>query len=333
MGVPYCCLKQDQCLDRKDSRLGSFVQKLEGDLYLVSFVHTPRVFVDQENENIPRYEKSQVLQERSKINDSEDSKSNGDSQQDINPINANLYKDFDDWRIISNDAEQTRIKKIVVYSDYYVCGMDVTYVNQDGKETTSKHAFDKSCLRSESCKKSEIDIEEDDYIVYISCSYSSQKKFIRSFKIGTNNRKLVINEGEIELKNAGPNMLKEVDLVQSKTSNDDSRKSRALFRSLGLGSQEEKVENAALLRDSHNSEACGRANEHEELFHNSYEDSFSLKRASLVDAFLKTQSCNFKKLKLKVCGFKTYFNGYMEDIEVYASTLDSSELSQSSFAE
>jgi hypothetical protein len=52
------------------------------------------------------------------------------------------------------------------------------------------------------------------------------------------------------------------------------------------------------------------------------ESSFTLKQPSLVDFYLKTQSWNLGKLNLKVLGFKTYFNGYMEDIEVYAEPIN-----------
>lgn len=55
------------------------------------------------------------------------------------------------------------------------------------------------------------------------------------------------------------------------------------------------------------------------------ESSFTLKQPSLVDFYLKTQSWNVGKLNLKVLGFKTYFNGYLEDIEVYAEPINKYE--------
>ena len=55
---------------------------------------------------------------------------------------------------------------------------------------------------------------------------------------------------------------------------------------------------------------------------NQSESSFSLKKPSLVEFYLKTQSWNFRRLNLKVVGFKTYFNRYIEDIEVYAEPIE-----------
>ena len=53
----------------------------------------------------------------------------------------------------------------------------------------------------------------------------------------------------------------------------------------------------------------------------SSEDTFALKRPSWGEFLLKTQSWNIAKLNLKVIGFKSYFNGYIEDLEIYAEPM------------
>lgn len=70
----------------------------------------------------------------------------------------------------------------------------------------------------------------------------------------------------------------------------------------------------------------------DESYNSDGESTFELKYPSLVDFHLKTQSISLSKLNLKVIGFKSIFNGYLEDLQLYAETIyinesDASELS------
>ena len=56
------------------------------------------------------------------------------------------------------------------------------------------------------------------------------------------------------------------------------------------------------------------------------DEEVSMKKQSLVDFYLKTQAWNFRKLNLKVIGFKTHFDKYIQDIEVYAEPIEEDDL-------
>ena len=84
------------------------------------------------------------------------------------------------------------------------------------------------------------------------------------------------------------------------------------------GSEEDKI--GFLFNDNIKSVSKEMENSNENNFEDS-EDTFSLKVPSRIDTYLKTQSWNLGKLNLKAIGFKTYFNGYIEDIEIYAEPI------------
>jgi hypothetical protein len=213
--------------------------------------------------------------------------------------------------------------------------MEIIYVNKYGEETVSGHSVDNTYIHEcNKIKKCELEIEEDDYIEYISCAYSSQKTFIRSIRIATKNKKLLVHEGEIELKNKEPEELMSDNRGTSDTSK-NTRKSKYLSRSAVCtndgNNQDQQIAMVyksnlkSEIRESlsENEEEKETVSEEEEEF--GTESSFTLKRPSLVDFYLKTQSWNLGKLNLKVLGFKSYFNGYMEDIEVYAEPINKNE--------
>lgn len=186
-------------------------------------------------------------------------------------------------------------------------------------------------------KKAELEIDENDYIEFISCAYSSQKTFIRSITISTHSKLLLVLEGEIELKN------KEVkELISSKCSlgstgsqSMKSRMSKNVSKSAICDAKCKSGEEKMNALWNSNAKSQGPESDKEEDDENKseatdYESSFSLKKPSLVDFYLKTQSWNLAQLNLKVVGFKTYFNGYIEDIEVYAepTELESSTINK-----
>jgi hypothetical protein len=148
-----------------------------------------------------------VIEERKVIDKINDSDMRSTTYQQSSNLGTH-FKDFDDWNIISDSSSKIRIRKIIIYADYYLCAMEIVYVDQYGKETKSGHWIDNSYISQwNKIKKCELEIDEDDYIEYISCAYSSQKTFIRSIRIATKNKKLLVHEGEIELKNKEPDEL------------------------------------------------------------------------------------------------------------------------------
>ena len=133
-----------------------------------------------------KYEKSPVFEERKTLsmqtinNDSND----GLWQQGVH-LSSDALKDFDDWNIISDSSTKVRIKQFTIYADYYICAFEIVYIDKNGKETKSIHAIDPSYLSRSNIVKKSLDIDEDDYIEYINCAYSSQKTFIRLIRIAT----------------------------------------------------------------------------------------------------------------------------------------------------
>jgi len=188
------------------------------------------------------------------------------------------------------------------------------------------HAFDDSYLkRTSEIKKCELELDEDDYIEYIRCAYSSQKTFIRSIRLATKDKKLIVHEGEIELKYQNQD-----ELIHSKDFTEDFeegtlRKSKKMSKSaVCTPPKQETGENKMKLLCANNLKSQSPldtvSNPNSE-----HESSFEVKHPSLVDFYLKNQSCNLRKLGLKIRGFKTYFNGYIEDIEIYAEAVERHE--------
>lgn len=281
------------------------------------------------NFSVPKYEKSRVPEERKTLSNFERTlnKTPETNQQGV-PFPVNGIKDFDDWDIISDSSREVRIKKVTIFADYYIWAFQIVYEDNLGHETTSTHALDNSYLKQDkTIKKCELEIDDDDYINYISCAYSSQKTFIRSIRIATYKKLLLVHEGEIELKNQG---IQEM-MISNKLSNNseaiNQRKSKHLSKSAICNPKNIKNETKISMvctpttkSDVH--ELVSDEEEEEEDKSEDIESSFTLKRPSLVDFHLKTQSWHLGRLNLKVLGFKTYFNGYIEDIEVYAEPIE-----------
>ena len=93
-------------------------------------------------------------------------------------VPSSSLKEVDDWKIIENTLSKIRVKQITIFASYYICALEVVYIDGSGKETTSIHCADSS-YKSKNLVKKTLDIEPDDYIEYINCAYSSQKTFIR----------------------------------------------------------------------------------------------------------------------------------------------------------
>jgi hypothetical protein len=280
---------------------------------------------------MPKYQKSKVLEERKTMSQLNESRNLEEGSQQGVPFPTQGIRDIDDWELISDVSKGMRIKKLTLYADYYIWAIEITYIDLQDKEFNSVHALDDSYLsKKDFIKKAELEIDENDYIEFISCAYSSQKTFIRSITISTHSKLLLVLEGEIELKN------KEIqELISSKHSigsiGSQSNKSRmnknvsksAIWDAKGKSGQDKMN---VLCNSNAKSQGPDSDKEEEEDENKSeitdYESSFSLKKPSLVDFYLKTQSWNLAQLNLKVVGLKTYFNGYIEDIEVYAEPIE-----------
>lgn len=146
-----------------------------------------------------------------------------------------------------------------------------------------------------------------------------------------------MHEGEIELKNKEPQeLMSDNRETDASTNQVHSRKSKYLSKSAIYKFKEgQSSDDKMNLLWKENTKSqwndfSEEEREQQEDYENISDSSFTLKRPSLVDFYLKTQSCNLGKLNLKVLGFKTYFNGYMEDIEVYAEPIESEESGMSS---
>ena len=275
---------------------------------------------------MPKYQKSKVIEERKTMSQLNESRNLEEGSQQGVPFPNQGIRDIDDWELISDVAKGMRIKKLTVYADYYVWAIEVTYADYQDKEYHSIHALDDSYLiRKDSIKKAELEIDENDYIEFISCAYSSQMTFIRSITVSTHSKLLLVLEGEIELKN------KEIkELISSKHSLDStgshsmkSRMSKNVSKSAICDAKGKSGEDKMDALCNSNAKSQGPDSDKEDNDDNKsettdLESSFSLKKPSLVDFYLKTQSWNLAQLNLRVVGFKTYFNGYIEDIEVYA---------------
>lgn len=219
-----------------------------------------------------------------------------------------------------------------MFVDYYLCALEVTYVTKDGQEIKSTHSLNKSHRDNQNDIKTwEIELDENDYIEHISCVYSSRKTFIRSITISTHEKKLLVVEGEVELKNK-----QYEELCASKSSLNStnwhsnnhrmSKNSTRICPELSKSTiydhnRKSSVERLEIVWDSVDAKSQhldSNVESKEVSRKTDLESSFSMKQPSLVDFYLKTQSWNLGRLNLKAVGFKTYFNGYIEDIEVYA---------------
>lgn len=110
--------------------------------------------------------------------------------------------DIDDYQIIADSNTEIKIKSITVYSSHYIMAIEVTYIEADLKETTVVHAAnDRYKHDKHGIEKCTLNLANDEFIDFISYTYSSQKRYIRSIQIGTTGGHLMIMEGEIELNN------------------------------------------------------------------------------------------------------------------------------------
>lgn len=135
--------------------------------------------------------------------------------------------------------------------------------------------------------------------------------------------KLLVHEGEIELRSQDTQELISQNKYAESGESHKSRVSKHISKSAVCNAKGKsgKEKMNMLCKTNTKSQAPDHLSD-EESQKSDTESSFTLKRPSLVDFYLKTQSCSLAKLNLKVVGFKTYFNGYVEDIEVYAEPAD-----------
>lgn len=115
------------------------------------------------------YGKKNSLEEKKRKSNLNDSASKGETSQQGVPFPIDGVRDFDDWSIISESSSKIRIKQVTIYADYYLCAFEIVYVDLDGNEKKSVHALDDAYRKQPgSIKKCQLDIDEDDYIDYIS---------------------------------------------------------------------------------------------------------------------------------------------------------------------
>lgn len=138
--------------------------------------------------------------------------------------------------------------------------------------------------------------------------------------------KLLVHEGEIELKSQDTQEMISNHKHSESDENSKSRISKNISKSAVCNAKGKSGKEKMNMLCKTDTKSQGPDHISDEASEKSEsESSFTLKRPSLVDFYLKTQSCSLAKLNLKVVGFKTYFNGYVEDIEVYAEPVDPEE--------
>lgn len=153
-----------------------------------------------------------------------------------------------------------------------------------------------------------------------------KRRLLGWFGLRLINKKLLVHEGEIELRNQEFDQTNKI-LQESELSDGSkgNRKSKYVSKSAIWNTANTSAENKIKMMWKNNIKSDAHQDEYEEEKQeeeNASESSFSLKKPSLVEFYLKTQSWNFRRLNLKVVGFKTYFNKYIEDIEVYAEPIE-----------
>ena len=235
---------------------------------------------------------------------------------------------FDDWNTTSWAEEDFHISKITVYADYYICAIEVTYKNDDGLELMKIHSVNNLYKKEKDIHKSTLEIDKNDYLDFIYCEYSSHKSFIRSITLKTQKEKYLVLEGQVELMNQNQH-----ELIQNK------RLKLSKMYKTGFESKSKSIVSDICLEeisDDDVSQPNFYINEEiktekmlkwESLTEKNSQNSFELKEPSMSDFYLKCQSLDLSKYKLKIIGFKTFFDGYIEDIQVYTKPANGKNLS------
>lgn len=217
----------------------------------------------------------------------------------------------DDFGIIEDSNTEVAIKQVTVFASHYIIALQVVYVEGDLGETKVVHSSNEKYLNSRpDLEKRTLDLERDEYINYISYSISSQTGLIRTLQIETTGGQQLLIEGQIELNNM----------------NNESGQDSDFSSIIGLHKEEKAtlvksyeipppgIEYAEKLK----TESVKAQTENQSMI--SPNQKFNNKDAhqgSVLKLEEKVKSLNFVKLNQRVIGFKTKFQGYLKEIDLY----------------
>ena len=252
------------------------------------------------------------IRERTNTTRDQTNKTNGntlgmhkfETNSDINCSHLDVY---DDWRHISDPKSEAKIKSLTIYANYYICGIEIVYILADLREITSAHNIEPTLidLRQEN-EKVTLELDDDEYIHYISYWASSQKKYIRSLQVGTTGGKLMVIEGQVELNSLNSN-------------------TNSSFTNLGLYKPRPTLETTPYEsnKSSHlltHKSARGRIykSENENLSWEFYKFNIKkLRNMSVLQPDEKIYDVDLQKKDMRMVGLKTEFGKYLRSIELY----------------
>lgn len=223
-------------------------------------------------------------------------------------------RQIDDWNIISDSKSDIKIKAITVYACHYILALEVLYQEPDLTEYRVVHSGSKKYLNDRGeVEKRTLELENDEFIDFIGYSMSSQKKYIRSMKIGTTGGHLMIVEGQVELNNISTNSV-----------------NNSAFSSFLQGvvlDKEKRYTTVQKFEPNKTDNETGSKHEligtpHSERLDRTYgkkaiEDSKSTREGSIDKKREKEQILNLAKQNQRVVGLRTRFTDFLIGIDLY----------------
>lgn len=220
----------------------------------------------------------------------------------------------DDWGIIEDPNTEIKIKAITVYASHYIMAIEITYIEADLKETKVVHAPNNKYLRERpDIEKATLVLESDEFIDFISYTFSSQKRYIRSIQIGTTAGHLMVLEGQIELNNF--------------TTDSNQTSSYSSLIHPVVPEQEIEKKSAATNEESLKQMIEFNVNQRREKVSNSHNvtrvtdyNKFNAKEThqlSVLKQNEKVKTVDLVKYKQRLVGLKTRFSEYLLGIDLY----------------
>lgn len=220
----------------------------------------------------------------------------------------------DDWGIIEDPNTEIKIKAITVYASHYIMAIEVTYIEADLRETKVVHASNNKYLRERpDIEKSTLVLESDEFIDFISYTFSSQKRYIRSIQIGTTAGHLMVLEGQIELNNL--------------TTESNQTSSYSSLLQPVVPEQETEKKSAVTNEESLNQmiefnvdQRRGKASNSHNIVKVPDYNKFNAKEThqlSVLKQNEKVKTVDLVKYKQRLVGLKTRFSEYLLGIDLY----------------
>jgi len=216
----------------------------------------------------------------------------------------------DDFRIIEDSSTEVRIKQITAYASHYIIAIEVVYIQANGVETTSVHSSNEKYLNSRpDLEKRTIELEMDEYINYLSYTISSQTGLIRTLQIETTLGNQLLVEGQVEL-----NYLA-----------NDSEQDNSFSSLAGAGKDDKHTFLKSYDHDLNNIDYTNNLknasirilSEKPSILAGREFNSKEPHQGSVLKLYEKEKALNFVKLSQRVVGFKTRFDGYLKEINLY----------------